>query len=717
MNCPKCGNPVVQNMKFCTKCGTPVPQQPVRPVSPQNNPPKVQPAQRPQPVQQKVEKTKEFLQYANPNVKQPQITPQNVVVQQPKKQKDEKKKKSKKNLPLIIIAVVLAIAVAVSGCVVGVDIFKNSKEKEGALYIDEFPVLKQETEFMVYDAEKFPAEEYEIKVERMMLGGILKSEAFRGETIVEDTSTEHVYNIDFDKDGDYRITITDITPDNTQTTLTTTDSGASDTTTITIIIDVKVDDDDPEALDKVDIDSVPGDKKSDDEAETDSEFIEATQDDFLELEKMLSSTRGTFSGGEAKLKTTEDFAEMLFYTYGQAYAYFYGEIDFSTEIKDENGYNHWYAKVPKENVKWICENVYNIEFDEHFKLDWEYTEATVYIEGDYCYIAEFTAGDWGIQDYITRQHKIVDGKYEIILDAYISGYVGGARDGDNESYKDDHILKVTASVKTDNGKRYWSLYKVEKLDPDYTEPTNSDSTPTTEVTTTTTTAKKLSADDIASVYMKNKSVWYKDYDNFVKDGYSSCYVFVDLDFDGIPELMTTGVAGSGVYSSNKFYKLNSTKDGVEEITYTADSEESYDFIASEEFPKLLRNKQNGKYVYWCHDVCSAGAAFGHGTTHGMLEYSGGKVTQNDMFNSGVVREGGAERDYFNVITGSNYKKVSESEYNKSYDSFMSDYENADLKLTFVYANEFAGASASQQKEYFKSSIKGFGFDGYVSQVQ
>ena len=84
----------------------------------------------------------------------------------------------KKNLPLIIIAVILVIAVIISGCVVGFDIFKNNREKDGALYIDDFPVLKQQTEFTVYDSEKFPAEEYKIKVERMLMGGILKSEAF-----------------------------------------------------------------------------------------------------------------------------------------------------------------------------------------------------------------------------------------------------------------------------------------------------------------------------------------------------------------------------------------------------------------------------------------------------------------------------------------------------------------------------------------------------------
>ncbi|MBP3442391.1 MAG: zinc ribbon domain-containing protein [Clostridia bacterium] len=709
MNCPKCGNPLIPNMKFCSKCGTPVPQQP----------PVMRNAPIAQPAQQNTEKPKEFLQYANPNVKQPQITPQNVVVQQPKKQKAEKKKKSKKNLPLIIIAVVLAIAVAVSGCIVGVDIFKNSKEKEGALYIDEFPVLKQKTEFTVYDAEKFPAEEYEIKVERMMLGGILKSEAFRGETVVEDTSTEHVYNIDFDKDGEYRITITDISPDNTQTTLTTTDSGDSDTTTITIIIDVKVDDDDPEALGSVDLNSQPGDLEEKDNMTADSDFVQATQADFDELIKFLNSNNFRYGYNyDSNTATTKDVIEScLSSALGiDGFLYFFGddtkEYYENAEIYegketdplgkfDSYGNYYYYYKLPVSDIKWVCEDIFNITFKP------DYVSDDSYIYDDYCYRSYIEAGDGGIFYCELGEHSVsTDGKYEIIIKNYSKGFE------ETDIPILDHTKKLTAEIKIIDGERYWSIYKIEDYDPS-TEPKQEEST----VPSTAMAVTKLSADDIVSVYMKNKSVWCKDYGNFMHDGYSSFYVFVDLDFDGIPELLTTGVAGSGVYSSNKFYKLNSTKDGVEEITYTADSEEMYDFKASDEFPKLLKNKKNGDYVYWCHDVYSAGAAFGHGTTHGILEYAGGKVTQNDMFSTGIVREGGVENDYFNVITGSDYKKVSESEYNKSYDSFMSDYEKVNLKLKFISGNEFSGASEAQQKEYFKSSLKGFGFDGYVSQVQ
>ncbi|MBP3441594.1 MAG: hypothetical protein J6L62_02205, partial [Clostridia bacterium] len=116
-------------------------------------------------------------------------------------------------------------------------------------YIEEFPTLKQKTSLLVYDINKFPSEKYEIKVERMFMGGILNG-VFMGETIIEEESTEHVYDLDFEKDGDYRITLTDKTEPEEST-----GSEETEVIEIVIIIDVKVDNDAEDAVDKVDINS------------------------------------------------------------------------------------------------------------------------------------------------------------------------------------------------------------------------------------------------------------------------------------------------------------------------------------------------------------------------------------------------------------------------------------------------------------------------------
>ena len=225
MNCPKCGNPISPNMKFCAKCGTPV-------------------------VNANVQQTANHVQSANQ-------TPQPADIQSKKKEK--KDKKGGKNIALKIVAIILVIAVLASGGLILADniMYKNEKV-EADEYITDFPVLKTKTEFMVYDAKKFPAESYRIKVERLKkTAGILKSEAFRStEVLFNKTSTEQIYEIDFKENGEYRITLTDITVARTQST-----TGSAETTTKKgeegkkIVVDVKVDNESAEAADKVNLNS------------------------------------------------------------------------------------------------------------------------------------------------------------------------------------------------------------------------------------------------------------------------------------------------------------------------------------------------------------------------------------------------------------------------------------------------------------------------------
>ena len=254
MNCPKCGNPISSNTKFCAKCGTPVPPQPmasqppVQTTYPQNNP---QTVQRPQPAQRNAVNPQQQKPPVPQNFVTPQPAQQNVAIKSPK---PPRKKKSNKNLPLIIVAAVLVLAVLASTIAVVPGIIRNKNEINAATeYIEEFPTLKQKTSLLVYDINKFPSEKYEIKVERMFMGGILNG-VFMGKTILEDVSTEQIYDIDFKEDGDYRITLTDKTDKSEENTGSSSEN-KTEVIEIIIIIDVKVDNDAEDAVDKVDINS------------------------------------------------------------------------------------------------------------------------------------------------------------------------------------------------------------------------------------------------------------------------------------------------------------------------------------------------------------------------------------------------------------------------------------------------------------------------------
>ncbi|MEE1065236.1 MAG: carboxypeptidase regulatory-like domain-containing protein [Acutalibacteraceae bacterium] len=260
MFCKNCGNQISDNTKFCKFCGAPV-DNPAAPVQPQNQQQPVSVANNPTPA------------------------------------------KNGNNLGLKITAIVLVLAVLLVGGYVGFFGIKNSNElkEDGVTYIDTLPTLRQNTEFAVFDAEKFPAEKYEITVERFLMGGIFKNVSSRKQ-ILHDTSSDPVYNIDFGQNGNYRITLKDITAVRTQVPSTDADvtgvpqtqppydneasTSKSESTTIEviIIIDVVVDDEDPDAVDNVDLDSKPV---------TTTEPTEITMPDFTDVVEESTSEEST----------------------------------------------------------------------------------------------------------------------------------------------------------------------------------------------------------------------------------------------------------------------------------------------------------------------------------------------------------------------------------------------------------------------------------------
>jgi len=277
--CHVCGSELAPDAATCPICGTAVTNQP----TPQPQAP-VPPPVLQAPMQQPVN------------------------TQPPKKEK-----KKHKHLALKITAAVLAFIILATGGLFLADHIMYKNEIEAGEYITDFPVLKRETDFVVFDEVNFPYTDYSIKVERVLYGGVLKSEMFKQtKIIIDDTSTDPVYHIDFEEDGEYIITLEDNTDkeENTTSFSTATDTDSmpsfstatdSDFSTATdtdedededeapskITILVTVEDGNKEAVGSVNLDSKPGDDPVEipsDETETEPETlpdIEFDEDEFF----------------------------------------------------------------------------------------------------------------------------------------------------------------------------------------------------------------------------------------------------------------------------------------------------------------------------------------------------------------------------------------------------------------------------------------------------
>lgn len=142
------------------------------------------------------------------------------------------------------------------------------------------------------------------------------------------------------------------------------------------------------------------------------------------------------------------------------YNYFNDAESDGCDYTDPLGKLMFYYKVPAENVRWICENIYQVEFDENYVS----AEGKSYCYDGYVYI-EFAQAGYGC-DFRTEidEYKVLDdGKYEIVA----SSYSGGFEDfgiPDELMYR----LKVIAEWKLVDGKYDWVFFSVEQVDsPDF----------------------------------------------------------------------------------------------------------------------------------------------------------------------------------------------------------------------------------------------------------
>lgn len=497
MFCKNCGNQMPDDMKFCAECGTPV--------APQEQKKEWVTGTPPNKTEQKVKKAppKEYWQ-SNPSMGSASMQtnavdgaaddgmqdissyspygsanagfygstsgsaaygavntqPDPVVPKSSGSNVSGEPPRKNGNLAVKIIVIALVIAILAGITTIGIIGFvdKSEVEKTATEYIDEFPKIKGETILAVYDEEKFPVDTYEITVERYLLSGALSDVVtFRESTpVVEEITNDKYYKLNLE-DGSYRITLQGVKNDPTQ-------SGYSDETgeVITIVLEVEVDNEDPEALGSVNLRGEPVDEEdtytdipSDnepDEAPQTPDMLVATQSDFNELEEMLNATIGYWSDYspefDYRTATTEAVVDSVIYgNEGKGYEYF-----FDTEVKYDEivGYDQaLYAKLPLENIKWICENIYHISFNESFRSD------NAFVQGDYCYVKNPASGDGCTTVYEISGNEIVANKYEVAVDVFTDSIAMGRS-------KEDYGLKVTAGLQEIDGEQYWTIYSIEK---------------------------------------------------------------------------------------------------------------------------------------------------------------------------------------------------------------------------------------------------------------
>ena len=120
-------------------------------------------------------------------------------------------------------------------------------------------------------------------------------------------------------------------------------------------------------------------------------------------------------------------------------------------------YYHYY-KMPAQNVKWICENIYNIEFDINYTSTGGNPWGNSYYYDGYIYAPypQVGSGPWEDKTLIDSHTLLDDGKYEIIA-RYLES------DNFGESFDYETSLIIHAEWKQIDGRYDWVFYSVNEL--------------------------------------------------------------------------------------------------------------------------------------------------------------------------------------------------------------------------------------------------------------
>ncbi len=118
-------------------------------------------------------------------------------------------------------------------------------------------------------------------------------------------------------------------------------------------------------------------------------------------------------------------------------------------LKDPEGRYEAYSRLPVENVRWMCENVYNIEFDENSISD------DFYIKDGYVYCTAVISGDASPEITLLEQKVLPDGRTLLIFEEGYYNY------GETEPEKE---VRIIAKMKNIDGKSVCSIYDVKNKD-------------------------------------------------------------------------------------------------------------------------------------------------------------------------------------------------------------------------------------------------------------
>ncbi|MBR3594389.1 MAG: hypothetical protein IKL44_06940 [Clostridia bacterium] len=223
----------------------------------------------------------------------------------------------------------------------------------------------------------------------------------------------------------------------------------------------------------------------------------------------------------------------------------------------------------------------------------------------------------------------------------------------------------------------------------------------------------LSPKSAVEIYMANKDVWMHDLEATPMNGYGYC--LLDLDFDGVLELICSLNDGSGRFSYNSYYKINISTKKVEKLDATFGTEGDFDVYYLQSKETKLFSGRDGQKFYYCADFSRVSSGE-YGTTYGKMYLKDKKVQAEylfyDYFCDGTMAKDGKDVKEYGYYEDGEGVKLSKNQYDEKFKKFGED--NADLQLNWksISGDEFHKANDATKKQQLLATYKAFSYSGF-----
>ena len=226
-------------------------------------------------------------------------------------------------------------------------------------------------------------------------------------------------------------------------------------------------------------------------------------------------------------------------------------------------------------------------------------------------------------------------------------------------------------------------------------------------------------DEFINSLMNNQSLWLPKYGDSTR--MASGFKFVDLNFDGKPELISQEAGGTMDNHTVRIFYFN---DGnIYQANCIGNSAGSGEFKNTTYLNcwnlNFYYNNTIRKYEILSANSCAAGFARDRWTGHCTYTFDGKNIKTyyySSQYMEIDTKTYAQTYTYYNGANGygdsSSYKKISKSEYDRINNDKIKNSVNADLKTKYIFNKDWKNYSYSQKKKALEDSYNAFSYTKY-----